>query len=393
MNWNPLSAIVAIATAWVAVVAAYLLILSAAACARRPAPPSGPARRRFAILVPAHDEAAVIGRLLASLRAQRYPADRFSTFVVADNCTDATAALARKGGATVFERDEPDLATKGHALGWLLERVRNAGEYAAYVVLDADSVVEPDLLSAFDARLESGSRVIQAHYRVLNAGASSVTALRDAALASLHYLRPRGRAALGLSAGLKGNGMCFESSVLQRFGWPTAGLAEDVEFHLLLVRAGYRVDFAPEVLVRADMPVTLAGSHSQHLRWEAGRLRSLRQALPLLGAGIRSRDPVRVDAALEQLVPPLSLPLLVGTGCMAAAALLGAAPVVFVAAAGTAGLGLHVVAGLIAVQAPPRAYLALLGTPAYLGWKLALYARAVVAPMSQPWVRTDRSGR
>jgi hypothetical protein len=271
--------------------------------------------------------------------------------------------------------------------------VRAAGPFAAYVVLDADSVVESDLLARFDARLERGSRVIQAHYRVLNSGASSATALRDASLASLHYLRPKGRAALGLSAGLKGNGMCFEADVLHRFGWPTAGLAEDVEFHLLLVRSGLRVDFAPEALVRADMPVTLAGSRSQNLRWEAGRLRALRLALPLLANGIATGDVVQADAAIEQLVPPLSLAVIAGAGCTLLALAVGPAPVALAAATGTTGIAAHVIAGLVAVRAPRAAYLALLGAPAYIGWKFALYARAALAPATHPWVRTDRSGR
>lgn len=393
VSWNPLSTVAGLLTAWIALMAAYLLALSVAALLGDPPPPPGPARRRFAVLIPAHDEATVIRRLLASLRAQQYPTDLFTVFVVADNCTDDTAALAREAGATVLERHEPALAAKGHALAWLLGRVRAAGPVDAYVVLDADSVVEADLLSRFDARMESGSRVIQAQYRVLNAGASSVTALRDAALASLHFLRPAGRTRLGLSCGLKGNGMCFEASLLDRFGWPSAGLAEDVEFHLLLVSAGLRVDFAPEVLVRADMPVTLAGSRTQHLRWESGRLRSLRLAIPLLARGIVNLDPIAADAAVEQFVPPLSVAVVVGAGCALVQFLLGTPQLAFTAAAATAGLATHVVAGLIAVHAPPRAYLALLGAPAYIAWKVALYARSVLTPSKQPWVRTDRSGR
>jgi len=393
VSWNPLSTMTGLLTAWIALMAAYLLTLSVAALLGHPPPPPGPARRRFAVLIPAHDEATVIRRLLSSLRAQRYPTHLFAVFVVADNCTDDTAALAREAGATVLERHEPALAAKGHALAWLLGRVRAAGPVDAYVVLDADSVVESDLLSRFDARMEAGSRVIQAQYRVLNPGASSVTALRDAALASLHFLRPAGRTRLGLSCGLKGNGMCFEASLLDRFGWPSAGLAEDVEFHLLLVGAGLRVDFAPEVLVRADMPVTLAGSRTQHLRWETGRLRSLRQAIPLLARGIVNRDPIAADAALEQFVPPLSVAVVVGAGCALAQFLLGAPQLAFTAAAATAGLAIHVVAGLVAVHAPRRAYLALLGAPPYIAWKVWLYARSVLTPSKQPWVRTDRSGR
>jgi 1,2-diacylglycerol 3-beta-glucosyltransferase len=377
----------------VAAVGAYLSMLSAAAFMAAPArPPAGPGRRRFAVLIPAHDEAPVIERVLISLHAQSYTRENFDVFVVADNCTDTTAEIAQRGGAIVHERTDSTLQAKGHALRWLLERVRDHARYDAYVVLDADSVITPEFLRNMDARLEAGSKAIQAHYRVLNPSASSVTALREAAFASLHYLRPLGRAALGLSCGLKGNGMCFDANMFDRQGWSSAGLAEDVELHLALIRAGVRVDFAPEALVRAEMPASLRDSQSQNLRWEAGRLSVLRREIPnLLRSGIALRDMMVIDAAVEQLIPPLSVAFLGG----AATTLLsvssgGSALVLGLSLFGTAAIGAHVVAGLIAVRAPARTFLALIGAPPYIAWKTVLYARALVAPAGLAWVRTRR---
>jgi cellulose synthase/poly-beta-1,6-N-acetylglucosamine synthase-like glycosyltransferase len=377
----------------VALIAAYLGFLSAAALLKRgePPPQTGHAQRRFAILVPAHDEASVIERLLRTLRAQRYPRERFDVFVVADNCTDATAALARGAGALVHERHEPQLRAKGHALRWLLERVRERGAYDAYVVFDADSEVAPDFLLRMDARLAAGSLVIQSHYRVLNSEASAMSALRQAALASLHYLRPLGRAALGLSCGLKGNGMCFDASTLDRYGWTSVGLAEDVELHLELVRRGVRVDFAPEAVVRADMPLTLGETWSQNVRWEAGRLATVRRrALPLLYAGAIRRNAVLVDAAAEQLIPPLSVAVSAGLLATLLAIAGGNPYVAGLALCGTGGIALHIFVGLAAVRAPFAVYRALLVAPVYVGWKLMLYARAMTAPASHEWIRTTR---
>lgn len=377
----------------VATIGAYLLFLSAVGLvARRSAPPAGPRVRRFAILVPAHDEAGVIERLLRSLAAQRYPHDRHDVFVVADNCTDATADVARRAGAIVHERQDATLRSKGHALRWLLRQVRAHASYDAYVFFDADSEVAPDFLERMDDRLTMGSRVIQGHYRVLNADASDATALRAAALASLHYLRPIARSALGLSCGLKGNGMCFSAETLDdRHGWSAVGLAEDVELHLDLVRRGIRVDFAPEAEVRADMPSTLAGARSQNFRWEAGRLAALRrQVFPLLRMGLANRNAMAIDAAAEQLVPPLSLVLGVGAICACVGAVTGSGLVTGLALFGSGGTLLHVIAGLAATGAPARLYRALFGAPAYIAWKLVLYARAAVAPSVQPWVRTGR---
>lgn len=377
----------------VATMGAYLIVLSAAALVARPTRPSaGPGRRRFAVLVPGHNEAAVIDRVLRSIHAQSYSRENVDVFVVADNCTDTTAEIARRGGAIVHERLDPMLRAKGHALRWLLERVRAHRQYDAYVVLDADSVISPGFLERMDAWLETGSKAIQAHYRVLNPFVSSVSALREAAFASLHYLRPLGRAALGLSCGLKGNGMCFDAKTLDQHGWSSVGLAEDVELHLALVRAGVRVAFAPDATVWAEMPTTLRDAQSQNMRWEAGRLSVLRRDVPgLLKSGIARHDPMVTDAAVEQLIPPLSVAFLGGAAStLIAAASGGSAAVVGLSLFGTAAIATHIVAGLIAVRAPARTFLALVGAPAYIAWKTTLYARALVAPAGLAWVRTRR---
>ncbi len=375
------------------VLTAYLLALTAAAFSPRRAPrAAGAAPRRFAVLVPAHNEEALIGRLLTNLRQLDYPAHLYDVYVVADNCQDTTAAQARALGAHVYERFDLAHQAKGYALRWLLERIREDGPpYDAVVVLDADSVVAPNLLRSMDARLAGGSQVIQAYYSVLNVGDSSVTALRYTALAAIHYLRPLGRARLRLSCGLKGNGMCFAAPILERFAWRWYTLAEDVEFHLALVRAGVRVDFAPETQVLADMPVSYAQAASQNTRWERGRLQLLRRHVPgLLLDALRTRSAMRLDAVVEQLIPPLSVPFVLGGFC-----LLGGGVVHNELAATLGGLSLlgqvgYLLAGLVLVRAPRRAYVALLYAPRYVIWKVSLYGRALVSTRAARWIRTTR---
>ncbi|MFN0071793.1 MAG: glycosyltransferase family 2 protein, partial [Chloroflexota bacterium] len=258
--------VAASAAALSALLGGYLIFLIVAA-AFGPARKSvcGSQKTRFAILVPAHNEMLLIGRLIRSLQAQAYPRELFDIFVVADNCSDATATIARGVGATVLERFDHTQMGKGFALRWLLQHLSSGyGEYDAYVVFDADSVVTEGFLSAMDARLERGASVVQGYYSVLNANDSPLAMLRFAALASLHYLRPLAREALGLSCGLKGNGMCFCADVLHRIGWQWFTLAEDVEFHLALVREGIRVHFAWDARVDADMPVTFGQAVSQN---------------------------------------------------------------------------------------------------------------------------------
>jgi cellulose synthase/poly-beta-1,6-N-acetylglucosamine synthase-like glycosyltransferase len=375
----------------------YLLALTGlAVVGRRSVPGAARQHRRFAILVPAHNEEALIGRLIDNLHQLDYPQDRFEVCVVADNCDDATAAIARTKGARVFERTDPAQRAKGFALRWLLQQIRSvehdhANQYEAFVVLDADSVVDTNLLEWMDRYLEAGSQVLQAYYTVLNAGESPVAMLRYAALAGLHYVRPLGRAVIGLSCGLKGNGMCFAAPVLDRFDWSWFTLAEDVEFHLALVRAGIRVDFVPQTAVRADMPVSLAQAGSQNERWERGRLQLIQgPVLRILRQGIQQRSALRLDAAVEQLIPPLSVPFALAWACLLVGLIARARSAVMLAGISIGAFSTHLVAGLVLVRAPLGAYRALSYAPVYVAWKLALYTRALASRNASAWVRTAR---
>src|SRR5919201_6397569 len=237
----------------------YLDVLSVAATLWRRAPhPSSP-RHRFAILVPAHNEEQLLPRLLQSINALDYPRALYDTHVVADNCTDRTAAVAAAAGATAHERADVHRRGKGYALRWLVSRVAESGaSYDAYVIVDADSVLSANFLGVLNAHLARGDQAIQSYYGVLNREDSWPAALRYVALALFNGLRPRGRDALGLSTGLRGNGMCFAAPIMKRFGWETFTLAEDVEFHFQLVGADTRVMYAPAASVVVEMPASLA---------------------------------------------------------------------------------------------------------------------------------------
>ena len=375
---------------------AYLLFLTCAAVIVRLSRKEagfGPGLRRFGVLIPAHDEETLVGRLLASLEQLDYPRENYDVCVVADNCSDRTADLARSTGARVYERFDTERKAKGFALHWLLEQLRDEGsQYDAFVVLDADSVVSANFLRGMDFRLERGSQVVQAYYSVSNAGQSTVTSLRSAALAAIHYVRPLGRSLLGLSCGLKGNGMCFAASIIERFGWRWFTLAEDVEFHLALIRAGIRVDFAPEATVQADMPVTLAQAATQNARWEQGRLLLVRRSVPgLIARALRTGSLAQLDAAAEQLIPPLSVPFALSGLCVVSAWALGSLELAVLGGLNLLGQMLYVLVGLTLVGAPRQTFVALSTAPVYIAWKLGLYCRALVRGQGSPWVRTTRA--
>ena len=360
---------------------AYLLALLVAAWrgSRTSPPPHRPGRLRFAVLVPARDEEAVIGDCLASLGTLDH--ERFETIVIADRCSDATAAVAARAGATVWARDAGEDG-KGAALAWALDRLgRERPGIDAVVMVDADCTVSPNLLAAFEARLLAGARAVQAAYGIANPEASWAAALRYASLELMNVVRPLGASALGASAGLYGTGMAFSAELLARVPWTSRSLVEDREQHLALVAAGERVAFAPEARVRSPAPVTLGGSRGQQRRWEAGRGTLVRKWLPvLLGRGLRRRDAAQLHAAAELLVPPQSVLLAAG----AAAALPRATR-----PAGLASLAAQVAfvaGGLALVRAPAAVWRALALSPALALFKLSLLAQ----PRPQEWNQPRR---
>lgn len=344
------------------------------------------------LLVPAHDEETVIGQLLASIAALDYPTSRYQAIVVADNCEDATASLARADGALVYERVDAQKRAKGYALQWLLEQLAaDRRTFDAYIIVDADSSLSPLFLRQMAAKLEGGAQVIQARYLVRNPNESWTSGLRAVAFTLFNHVRPLGRLRLGWSAGLKGNGMCFRRDVLERFGWGAASLAEDVEFHTHLLQAGIRVTYAPEALVTAEMPTSLKQAHSQQARWEGGRLALIQgSAIPLLRSGLRQRDLAQLDAAAEIIVPPLSVIVLLVALCAVAAVLLGWTPTLWIVGGLIAALILHVVAGGILARLSARAYLSLLVAPVYICWKCWVYFAALLGRSGGGWIRTGR---
>lgn len=373
----------------------YLDMLSVAAVLWRRAPRPTPPGARFALLVPAHNEELLLPRLLHSISALEYRRDLFDVHVVADNCSDLTPVVAAEGGAEVHERHDEQQKGKGYALRWLLARLRQRGkQYDAYVILDADSVVSANLLDVLNSHLARGDEAIQTYYGVLNSEDSWSAALRYAGLALYNGLRPRGRDALGLSAGLRGNGMCFTSSVLERFGWEAFTLAEDVEFHLRLVEAGVRVTYAAGASVLGEMPTTLRQAHSQNVRWERGRLQMLRAYGPrLLLRGLRRRDPAQLEALVEQIVPPLSVLMGITTLFFMLMAPLRMSGPRRLASLVLVGQMAYVVTGLRLVRADVRVYLALLGAPIYMVWKMWIYVLAAIHIRDNLWIRTARSAR
>ena len=368
---------------------AWLTLLSG----RRKAPEASLATR-FDIVVPAHNEAAGIAATVESLLAVEYPSDRRRIIVVADNCTDDTALRARAAGATVLERHHASERGKGYALAYAYTRSLADGLADVVVVVDADSSVSPNLLSAFSARFAAGAKVLQAEYGVRNANASWRTRLMVIALTMFHTVRSLGRERLSLSCGLRGNGMAFSAPVLRQVPPNAFSVVEDVEYGIALGLAGIRVEYVAEAHVLGDMPTSSRASRVQRARWEGGRLALLRLHAPsLLRAARLSGGRIPFDLLLDLLVPPLTTlaaMIIAGLGVSLVTALVGitgATPVI-VWLVSLALLTLYVVRGMVLSGTGLRALRDMLWLPVFMLWKLT----AFLSPRSRAgeWVRTPR---
>ncbi|MEO6598840.1 MAG: glycosyltransferase family 2 protein [Polyangiaceae bacterium] len=372
--------------------AGYLLV--ATVLSGRPRVPlSTEPQRRFRFVVPAHNEAAGIAATVVSLKAVDYPAALFDVLVVADNCEDDTAQQAAAAGAVVLERQDKELRGKGYAL--LLAFSNLPADVDAVVVVDADTLVSPNILRAFAARRDLGAVAAQADYAVRNPNAAWRTRLIAIAFGAFHIVRSRARERLGLSCGLRGNGMCFSAKLLEEVPHNAFSIVEDVEYGLRLGEAGHRVHYTDEAHVYGEMVTSAAAASSQRRRWEEGRKDLVRRnGFRLLSIGLARRNAVLFDLALDLLVPPLSrIAVASVAGALAASALSLASGNV---ALSSISFGFCVVAVLLYVLrgwsvsgTGLRGLLDLGLAPVYVVWKASLRLRKASRPTSS-WVRTKR---
>ena len=372
--------------------AAYLLLVTILS-RRLPAPLLKSRMRCFDIIVPAHNEAGVIPRTVANLNKVTWPADRFRVVVCADNCTDATAQLARAAGAAVIERHNATQRGKGYALEFAFEWSRAAGFADAVVVIDADAEASPNLLEAIAARLEGRVQAVQVHYGVLNPMASWRTRLITIAKGAVHIVRSRARERLGLSCGIRGTGWSVTHQLLQTVPYKAFSLTEDVEYGIDLGLAGFRVAYADEAHCDAEMVSNEQSARTQRERWERGRFALLRsKTKPLLTAALKRHSALCLDLALDLLVLPISYVGLIIAALITVAAIaaiwfshmqlwlwLGAACAFSLMCYVLRGWQLSGI-GLVGLWDLARA-------PGFLLWKLRLLLRK---GKSNAWERTER---
>lgn len=292
---------------------AYQLLYIPVALAPRKKKPSSPLLRRYAILISARNEEAVIAQLLDSISQQDYPADLVVPFVVADNCTDATARVARDAGAVVYERFDKQHVGKGYALNFLLRQIRDAwgDEYFdGYFVFDADNLLQTDYISRMNEVFGEKYQIVTSYRNSKNYGDNWISAgyalwfLRDAAF--LNYPRSR----LGISCVVAGTGFLFSREIMLRCdGWPFHTLTEDTEFTVHSIIQGERIGYCGEAEIFDEQPTRFSQSWRQRMRWSKGYIQVLLKDGAKLFAGLLGRNSLSCFDMIMSILPAMVLTL------------------------------------------------------------------------------------
>ncbi len=341
---------------------------------------------RLVIVVPAHNEADGIAACIANLQASLNKTTDCDLVVIADNCQDDTAERAVGAGARVLIRHDDVNRGKGYALDYAFTRLL-AEAYDGFLVIDADSRIDESLISDFQYAFAQGIDALQCRYRIANPDASRRARLQHIAWMAFNELRLSGREKLQVSVGILGNGFALSRAVLEAVPYEAGSIAEDMEYHLRLVSAGFKVHFLDTVSVFSDAPNQDANAAVQRTRWEGGRFRLIIDHVPpLLMAVLRGQWNL-----LEPLAELLLLPLAYHVLLLLLTLLIPVTWLQYYAAAGLLLVFAHV---LIAVRlgGGGLADIKILATvPFYILWKLTLLPRLWRnARENAPWQRTDR---
>ena len=367
------------------------------------APHDGPAGPLVLdVVIPAHNEAAVIGELLDSLRRQEGPARLGRVLVMADHCSDDTAAVARRHGAEVVERSGGG-AGKPPSLKEGIELLAANGDRGdAVVLLDGDCICGEGFLSAISGSLSCGAEVVQAAYSVADDGEGVVRSSLRRAFALRNVVRAGGGAQLGLPTLLVGSGIVLTWDVIGDLSWSDPRLSgtgdsrpvgDDVLMTLELLAHGHPARFCGDASVVAAAPPHDGDLGAQRLRWEAGQAMMWKLAARSLPGLVARRDLKAIVALADWMNPPL-VPAVVAFG--AAGTVAGGlvvagvvSPVVLVVPALAAGsLVTYLAVGVSVLEGRRAAVDLFVGAPRFVAWKAGLYLRHRDARKTSTVVRT-----
>ena len=234
-------------------------------------------KHRFMAIIPAHNEEAVVANLVESLKKQDYPKELYDIYVIADNCTDNTAEVARKAGAIVYERFDSEKKTKGYALQWFLaQKIKENAPYDAFFIFDSDNIVDVNFTKNMNKKLCQGEEVVQGYRDIKNPTDSWITAGYAIFYWTMNRFYHLARYNLGLSPLINGTGFMVKFDVIKPTGWDTETLTEDIEFSLKQIIDGKRLGWATDAIVYDEQPVGFKQSWSQRTRWTVGHMQCMK---------------------------------------------------------------------------------------------------------------------
>ena len=243
---------------------------------------------RFMAIIPAHNEQEVVADLIESLKNQTYNKELYDIYVIADNCTDNTAKVAREAGAIVLERFDETKKTKGYALDWFLQqKIKEDAPYDAFFVFDADNIVDKDFIKNMNKKLCQGEDVVQGYRDIKNPTDSWITAGYALFYWTMHKFYHLARYNIGLSPLLNGTGFMVKFDVVKPNGWDTETLTEDIEFSLKRIIAGRKLGWATDAIVYDEQPIGFKQSWSQRSRWTVGHIQCLSRYTKSLATAIK----------------------------------------------------------------------------------------------------------
>lgn len=267
---------------------------------------------RFMAIIPAHNEENVVENLIKSLKKQDYPKELYDIYVIADNCTDKTAQIAKNAGAIVYERFDSMHKTKGAALNWFLaQKIEEDAPYDAFCIFDADNVVDINFIKNMNKKLCQGETVVQGYRDIKNPTDSWVTAGYAIFYWTMNRFYHLARYNIGLSPLINGTGFMVRFDQIKPEGWNTKTLTEDIEFSLKQIIKGKKLGWARDAIVYDEQPVDFKQSWSQRSRWTVGHIQCMKEYTTKLALAVKEHKTVMNFDGLLYIVG--SIPIFVAS--------------------------------------------------------------------------------
>ncbi len=362
--------------------------------ARAPKQKASGTVNKFAVIVPAHDEELLIAKTCENLLSMDYPNSQREIFIIADNCRDKTADICGKYPVKVMNRVDQENLGKGFALKWAFERI-GLENFDAFLIVDADTAVDPSILRELNVMINNGSKAIQCYETMSNRNESWFTQLIFISRTINNLLYHYAKYKIGLSSYLMGVGMCFRTSLLRKIPWTAYTLSEDWEYTTRLVEQGIKIDFAVKAKVFPQESRSLQQATSQRLRWSRGRFYVVKNlGLKLFFNGLRRGNLKMVDASLPLIFPNWSLQinliLLVLFGSLVLP--LSHKTAMVLLSLGLLGIqGIILIIGIGLVGDFWRVFKAILIAPLFLVWKFIIdFVSMTGIYRGKKWIRTER---